>query len=599
MKINLKLSQKGLLLIAVPLMFELAFVWLLVSTLHELEREYRVEGHRRDVLMHVNGELNTILESATAMGMYQLEHDDRYKKQFEACIFKLKNERTALEQAVTDSQIQDQEELTSFNSKLIDVVNTLDQSKDLMQTGDRIDTMRGLVRVRKLLNILRTSGSKIIEDQETIHASDRATQARLRDQIEWIIKIGVIVSIALAAVLVSVFNRGTSMRLRVLLDNTMNLAMQKPLLKQLTGTDEIAQIDRTFHSMAESLDEARSKEEALTANAADVICSLDENIRFTKVNPAAKRSWGYDDDELLGRSILTLLDNADTERVRHALEEIRLGKSNSPIEMRVRRKDNSQCDSLWSAQWSAQAKSLFCVAHDISERKQLERLKQEVVAMVSHDLRSPLTAMQSLLELLQAGVLGQLNEKGIRKIEMASQVLQRLISMINDLLDMERLEAGMFDLEMRHRELYKLVECSFDAVRTMADTNSIELKWDADEVFVYCDEDRIIRVLVNLLSNAIKFSPAGSQVTVSASADEEWVEVRVSDHGRGIPAEKLKAIFERYKQIDRTDEKVGGSGLGLAICKAIVDAHKGTSGVESVLGEGSTFWFKLPMRSGI
>ncbi|HEY9717630.1 MAG TPA: hypothetical protein V6C69_09180, partial [Trichormus sp.] len=138
MKFNLKLSQKGLLLIAVPLMFELGFVCLLVSTLNELEREYRVEGHRRDVLMHVNGELNTILESATAMGMYQLEHDDRYKKQFEACILKLKNERTALEQAVSDSQIQDQEELASFNSKMIDVVNTLDQSKNLMQTGDRI-----------------------------------------------------------------------------------------------------------------------------------------------------------------------------------------------------------------------------------------------------------------------------------------------------------------------------------------------------------------------------------------------------------------------------------------------------------------------------
>jgi signal transduction histidine kinase len=285
--------------------------------------------------------------------------------------------------------------------------------------------------------------------------------------------------------------------------------------------------------------------------------------------------------------------------VRLGFEEIKLGKSNSPIEMRVRRKDNTHCDSLWSAQWSAQAKSMFCVAHDISERKQLERLKQEVVAMVSHDLRSPLTAMQSLLELLQAGVLGELNEKGMRKIEMSSQVLQRLISMINDLLDMERLEAGMFDLQMRHRELFKLVEFSFDAVRTMADTNGISLTWDSGEVFIYCDEDRIIRVLVNLLSNAIKFSPSGSPVTVSATADDEWVEVRVSDKGRGIPAEKLNTIFERYKQIERADEKIGGSGLGLAICKAIVDAHKGTIGVESVPGEGSTFWFKLPMRSGI
>ncbi|HEY9716497.1 MAG TPA: ATP-binding protein, partial [Trichormus sp.] len=479
------------------------------------------------------------------------------------------------------------------------VVNTLDQSKNLMQTGDRIDTMRGLMRVRKLLTVLRTSGSKIIEDQETIHASDRAKQARLRDQIEWIIKVGVIFSIALAVVLVRAFNRGTSMRLRVLLDNTMSLAIQKPLHEKLTGDDEIAQIDRTFHSMAESLEEARSKEEALTANAVDVICSLDENIRFTKINPAAKRAWGYDDDELMGRSILTLLDSSDTESVRLGFEEIKLGKSNSPIEMRVRRKDNTHCDSLWSAQWSAQAKSMFCVAHDISERKQLERLKQEVVAMVSHDLRSPLTAMQSLLELLQAGVLGELNEKGMRKIEMSSQVLQRLISMINDLLDMERLEAGMFDLQMRHRELFKLVEFSFDAVRTMADTNGISLTWDSGEVFIYCDEDRIIRVLVNLLSNAIKFSPSGSPVTVSATADDEWVEVRVSDKGRGIPAEKLNTIFERYKQIERADEKIGGSGLGLAICKAIVDAHKGTIGVESVPGEGSTFWFKLPMRSGI
>lgn len=583
------------MLVAVPLVFELAFVSTLLYQLNRFDSELKAEHLDRDILTTVNLELKCLLQAAGAMGMYQVHRDDKYKIQYQKALDDLKEYRAQLGEKI---KLDNSEDLNVFAAATDDVVQALDDTDALVNTGDRIDRMRGMMKADKLLRRMDRAGNKVINRCQAVNKLQREQELQSRATIERLILASAILSIVIALILARYFNHGTSRRLNVLLDNTYQLAMEKPLQPPLQGNDEIAIIDGGFHRMAESLLDARKKEQALTQNALDVICSLDERGKFTKMNQAVKGVWGYDDDELMGRAIVSLVEPSEVERANQALEDVISGKSTAPFELRMRRKDQTTCDMSWSAHWSASDKSLFCVAHDISERKRLERMKQEVVAMVSHDLRSPLTSIQAMFDLLEAGILGQLNEKGEDKIRRSSASLNRLISMINDLLDMEKLESGMFELDLDNVSFATLAAHAVEAVQTSAEQKKIELQVDKSEAIVYCDGDRIVRVLINFLSNAIKFSPANSTIKLGISQRENAVQLEVIDQGKGIPADKLETVFERFKQVERADETTkGGSGLGLAICKAIIDAHHGAIGATSEIGHGSTFWIRLPNKT--
>lgn len=582
------------MLVAVPLLFELAFVSTLVYQLKAFDIKLAADHLDHDVLTLVNLELKSLLQAAGAMGMYQVHRDDKYKIQYKNALDDLKKYRFELGETL---KIDHGEDLNAFARATDDVVQALDETDALVNSGDRIDRMRSMIKADKLLRKMDRAGNTVIERCQAVNRLQREQEAQSRAAIEMLILVSAILSIVLAIILARYFNHGTSRRLNVLLENTYQLAMEKPLQPPLKGNDEIAIIDGGFHRMAESLLDARTKEQALTENALDVICSLDERGKFTKMNQAVKGLWGYDGDELMGRTIVSLVEPSEVERTNQALEEVRSGKSTAPFELRMRRKDQSTCDMSWSAHWSESDKSLFCVAHDISERKRLERMKQEVVAMVSHDLRSPLTSIQAMFDLLEAGVLGELNEKGEDKIRRSSASLNRLISMINDLLDMEKLESGMFELELADVAFTTLAAHAQEAVQSSAEQKKIHLQADNSETYVYCDGDRIVRVLINFLSNALKFSPEHSTIRLAISQKENEMQIEVIDQGKGIPADKLETVFERFKQVERADERAkGGSGLGLAICKAIVEAHHGSIGATSEPGQGSTFWIRLPNK---
>jgi signal transduction histidine kinase len=225
--------------------------------------------------------------------------------------------------------------------------------------------------------------------------------------------------------------------------------------------------------------------------------------------------------------------------------------------------------------------------------------KQEMVAMVTHDLRTPLMSMQTVLELLSEGVMGELPQKARHEISVAQFSTERLIQLINDLLDIDKLEAGKFELSKREADAGWLFERCIHSVKAFADRNqvSISVPDEDDDVVVYADPDRLAQVITNLLSNAIKFSPPGSEVQLICRDLPEATLFQIIDQGRGIPAGYEHRIFERFQQVDASDPREKkGSGLGLAICKALIDAHNGTIGVESKPGRGSNFWFKIPKQ---
>jgi signal transduction histidine kinase len=237
---------------------------------------------------------------------------------------------------------------------------------------------------------------------------------------------------------------------------------------------------------------------------------------------------------------------------------------------------------------------------DAAYRRQMERLKDELVSIVAHELRTPLTSIRGSLGLLASGKLDPRSSQGQRLVEIAAQNSDRLVRLVNDMLDLERLESGALGLEQAATPADRLVEQAVDAVRGAAQEAGVRLAADVrPDLALWADADRAVQVLVNLLSNAVKFSPAGAQVRVTAERRGDEALFQVRDRGRGIPHDQLEAIFERFRQVDSSDaRKKGGTGLGLAISRSIVHQHGGRIWVASALGQGSTFFFTLPLARG-
>ncbi len=235
----------------------------------------------------------------------------------------------------------------------------------------------------------------------------------------------------------------------------------------------------------------------------------------------------------------------------------------------------------------------------LAMRSDLDSVKDEFISTVSHELRTPLTSIRGALGLLSAGLLGNVDPKAQNLLRIASSNTERLIRLINDILDLERMESGRAPLKLRRCSMYDLAHEAVDTMSTVADGAGIkvELISDAprDSIYFDADSDRILQVLTNLLSNAIKFSPAGSTISVQIDSNPNSLLVKVVDQGRGIPVDKMEAVFDRFQQVESSDSsKKGGTGLGLAICRSIIQQHGGAIWAQpNKAGPGTTLWVQL------
>jgi CheY-like chemotaxis protein len=235
------------------------------------------------------------------------------------------------------------------------------------------------------------------------------------------------------------------------------------------------------------------------------------------------------------------------------------------------------------------------VFRDVSERRAVERMKDEFTSVVSHELRTPLTSIRGSLGLLAAGVLGPLSDKAQHMVDIAVANTDRLVRLINDILDIERMESGTAVTEKRTCDAADLAGQAVAVMQGLAEGAGVTLVATTVAAPLWADPDRILQTLTNLLGNAIKFSPPGGTIGLDVERRGDEVLICVRDEGRGIPPEKIETVFGRFQQVDASDARQkGGTGLGLAICRGIVEQHGGRIWAESVPGEGSTFRISLP-----
>lgn len=341
------------------------------------------------------------------------------------------------------------------------------------------------------------------------------------------------------------------------------------------------------------------RRQAIFDSAMDAIVTLNPSGGIETLNKSAERMFGYPAGELLGRDISVLVPLGPGEDAlfldRVAGQGLREGEACS---FEARRKDGSTfpIDVNLGQMMQPDGPHLVAVMRDCTERKRAELAKDEFISTVSHELRTPLTSIAGSLGLLIGGAAGALSERGARLVGIAESNSRRLVRLINDILDMEKIQSGNLAFHLQPLDLGELASRALESVAGLKAEYDVRFAYapPAEPVMVRGDPDRLMQVMTNLLSNAAKFSPQGGEVEVKVEAVAGVGRVAVCDHGPGVPAEFHDRIFGKFAQADSSDTRQkGGTGLGLAITREIVERHGGRIGFETTPGGGATFTFEL------
>jgi signal transduction histidine kinase len=512
--------QQGLVIIAVPLLFQLAFATVIGCMLYDVKEQTKREQDSREILDTLNKGVQALVTSTGPIVMYALTKKPEHKKQVDEYeretlnifdhtgellkddpkqVADLKKARSTTEKYFGDLEKEAARNASNVQlQKVMDAMGgykfMLSSNPSMMNSLPSIEgtsTLQILTELNTTFNRIMNMGKPGIEIKmlsDRVMSREKALGEKFAEKREKSIRTlqlalstGIVLNIVLSTLLAFTLMRSLTSRLQHVMENTARLVKREELEAPINGNDEIAYLDRTLY-----------------------------------------------------------------ETGMHLIE--------------------------------------------------LEKFKQELISIVSHELRTPLLSVSSALELFSAGVLGELSEKGLSRLKFAQDEANRLIRLINDLLDIEKMEAGKFILDKSDFQISELVQNSIAATAQLAEQKGIKIETSFAEQTINADRDRTFQVIINLLSNAIKFSPESGLIKLCVEASNDQIEFKVIDQGRGIPEEARKKIFDRFVQVEKSDETVrGGSGLGLAISRAIVEQHGGTIGVESEPSQGSTFWFRLPV----
>ncbi len=709
-------------MVAIPLCLQLVCLGTLGWLVNWQSGEVQKHFHVRIMQENMSSLLKSALDSGLSIVKYKVKQDPAYLVQFDE---QLSSARAAMDAVETEAKDNERPLMIKVRASFDNMVNFAQTARNGINTESRLEALGSSIHMKKtggkVIMALQNDVSELERELMTDASEGPGTLQTSTKFISILIYAASACACVLAFFVHRFFTDSITERLKTLTDNTLRLARSETLHPQDPGTDEIGHLDRVFHEMANALAEAARKERAVVQHALDVICSVDAEGQFIAVSPASTQVWGFAPEELVGTKLFDMVAPRDLTATHAAFAGIRSRETEpQPFETQVIKKDGTLVHILWSAYWAPSEESMFCVAHDITDRKnaedqlrasearvrsifesapvallvlddkgvvnvmnpraesmfgyrmeqfvdrhfselvpssqefapelfcreileqtvgrvreleavertgrmfpieltfdhyqtaegerylaavldvterhEVERLKREFVSTVSHELRTPLTAIRGSLTLLAVGALGKLNDQADKAVNIAERNCLRLISLINDLLDIEKLEAGKLEMVFEEIDFIPVIERSIDSVRAFAEQYAVSIEASNGDARIFADSDRLIQVLINLLSNAVKFSPKGGTVSIALEKSATSLKVCIVDQGRGIPAEFQDKVFERFQQVETADsKKKGGTGLGLAICKAIVEQHNGTIGVDSEDGKGSKFWFEIPL----
>jgi PAS domain S-box-containing protein len=381
-------------------------------------------------------------------------------------------------------------------------------------------------------------------------------------------------------------------------------------LRQAYGklTEDYSLLNARLERQLVELDEARRQVEAsgrkldLFAERAPIaVLELDPRGIITEVNQAAELLFGYTAAQLVGRHMRILVKPEFHEEFTRRWGRIVAERQSETGLIRNPRRDGVELLCEWTVTplVNTEGTMIAVVAQgrDVTAQREAERVKKEFTSTLSHELRTPLTSIIGSLQLINTGIVGEVPKDVAELTVVAERNGQRLLDLINDLLDIEKIESGKLTLNPERVRLDELVRESMVLNKAFADRFKVRFEVDGELAprHVVADHKRLLQVMTNLLSNAAKFSPEGDAVRIAMSEDGWAVRIAVHDRGPGIPEAFRSRIFGRFAQADSTaTRQKGGTGLGLAICKRLIEMMQGRIAFEDRPGGGTTFWFELP-----
>lgn len=330
----------------------------------------------------------------------------------------------------------------------------------------------------------------------------------------------------------------------------------------------------------------------------DAIIGLDLTGLITSWNNGAEKIFGFDESEMRGQHISLLVPLSFVDAIEEFLSsDFGVDKD---MEFTSTAKSGKEIAVSLSVSTVTDNNGMLigrsAIIHDITARQEAAKRVAEFYSIVSHELRTPLTSIRGVLGLLEGGIVDPGSEEARELVEVAASSTDRLIRLINDMLDIKKIEAGKMNFSMEKFDCTKLIEEGLEALKGFSAEQQVQLRSDLHyQGSIYADRDKTMQILTNLVSNALKFSTPGNEVIVSSEFHSNLVHISVRDFGPGISEENRLKLFTKFQQIDSSDSRQrGGTGLGLAISKALVERQNGKIGVDSSPGKGSSFWFELP-----
>jgi len=380
---------------------------------------------------------------------------------------------------------------------------------------------------------------------------------------------------------------------------------------EIDTKDEIGELAAEFNSMTQRLREyeemnvskliaEKNKSEGIVKSISSPLLVTDDDNKILLINPRAEKLFKLEEEDVLGNHFL---ETVKEERIFNLITEtLNSGSEQSGKDSRVIKFEQKNEELYFRVSTtlvkdkSGDTKLVVTLLDDITHLKEVDEMKSEFVSMVSHEFRTPLTSMNMGISMLLEGNIGEVNDNQQELLEVAKEDCERLNNLVDDLLDLSKIESGEINLEFDNIQVEKIFEASIKPFVDQAKNKGVELVADnIDDLAVHADLNKITWVITNLIGNALRYTNSGDQIKLLAEKKGHKVHISVTDTGEGIPKEYQHKIFDKFVRVGGDKDKDTGSGLGLAISKEMIEAHGGRIWVESEVGEGTTFTFTLKL----
>lgn len=628
MRLSLSLRFKGLLVVLLLLAMELLFVGCHIWLLQEAERESRKQETAKEVIARATDMLQSLYDAGDSVAKYLVSHDPEGIRRYEQARQQIPDEIKWIKEHIKDDKSQ-LALLEKIESSVTEGMATLAEMRSITDKEAQFVAMQYAVKLRakvqkNMEGLIRDLIDFLNTEKKIESTSPKVLEAQ-RDMIKYLLWAGVALNIVVAFALALLFTRSITSRLTIVEDNSLRLRQRKPLRAPLRGDDEIALLDQAFHKMSHSL---RGEEALVQASEEQVQTIIDQmpiglaiiqttNAKNTKnsenhetdrassngaeeieyANPSLEKMLGFKSGAMVGTMVAShfLIPGAkptplqDSSLIEGVIDLIAAKKDQSqiPVEFSV--------TDISLGHLAEQNKQLATVI-DVTEKREIEKMKEAFLAMVSHDLRTPLTSVAGFLHMLPMGVYGELNNAIVASTKVAEDEVELLIALINDLLDLEKLRAGQLDLRVTQFDLEDVIDSAVDALYSLADAVMVSVIFEGCEGKIAADQERLQQAITKTLEGLLRLCEPGDTINISVTMVitnlKKAYTIAFNSEKIALQNTPLAKLFEPFQPIELASGSIS-LGLRLPLAQAIVLSHGGTCGASQHSG-GLSLWLTLP-----